>query len=88
MTKPDKPAPRVRPAPSEPAGRRLFRRRFFFGWIALTCVIVAYTALAGPLVPHVEGQYRWVAAVVPPVMILLTLTGVGWLALYVAGRPR
>ncbi len=63
-----------------------WRRRLFWSWIGATVLVALYVALAAPLARHAAEGREWVALAVPPLMILMLGTGLGWLLLYVLAR--
>lgn len=76
--------PTLQPPRHKVLGR--WRRWFFFGWIALTIVALLFIVILDPLALSGEVDKAVVAAFMPFLMILLTLTGIGWLILLVTSR--
>ncbi len=76
--------PTLQPTRRKVLGR--WRRWFFFGWTALTVAALVFIAVLDPLALTGEVDKAVVAAFMPPLMILLTLIGIGWLVLLVTSR--
>lgn len=64
------------------------RRPMFWTWIAITIVIAGYIGLAAPFAAYFGAEKAWVAAAVPPVMILLLGIGLAWLLFFVVAPAR
>lgn len=64
------------------------RRPMFWGWIAIAVVVAGYVAVAGPMATYFGADKAWVAAIVPPVMILLLGIGLAWLLFFVVAPGR
>jgi hypothetical protein len=78
--------PSLQPTRRKVLGR--WRRWFFHLWTGLTIAALAFIAILDPVVLSGDLSKLAVAAFVPPLMILLTLFGVGWLVLLVLSRGR
>ena len=64
------------------------RRPMFWTWIAITIVVAGYIGLAAPFAAYFGADKAWVAAVVPPIMILLVGIAFAWLLLFVIAPAR
>jgi hypothetical protein len=64
------------------------RRPMFWTWIAITVVIAGYIGLAAPFATYFGAEKAWVAAIVPPIMILLLGIGLAWLVFFVVAPAR
>lgn len=78
-----------------PSNRALcgrWRRGLFWAWVAGSAVVAAYIGIAGPFAGYfaaaVPEATPAVALALPALMIFMLATGLGWLVLMVASRPR
>jgi len=73
---------------SQKKARGPHRRLVFKLWIWITVFLAAFLMIALPMAAFFADQYRHIAAIVPPVMIALTVIGVGWLVWLVTAKKR
>ncbi len=73
--------------PKETRARADRRRMMFRIWIGASMVIAIVAGVFAPFAEYYGNAERWVAWFVPAMAFLLLL-GVGWLAVYMFGRPR
>jgi hypothetical protein len=64
------------------------RRPMFWIWVAITIVVAGYIGVAAPFAAFFAADKAWVAAIVPPVMILLLGIGLAWLLFFVMAPGR
>jgi NhaP-type Na+/H+ or K+/H+ antiporter len=68
--------------------RTRWRRRLFWGWVGVSLVVAVYVGVTAPFAEYFGEGWPVVALVVPAVRVFMLVTGLGWLALLVASRPR
>ena len=72
------------PSNNEPTGR--WRRWLMAFWVILSIAFAAYVGIAAPLLPFFAPSFAPLAIAVPPLMVVLLLTGLAWLVLL--GLPK
>lgn len=76
------------PAPPRFRTIQRLRRPMFWIWVAITIVIAGYVGLAAPFATYIGAEKTWVAAIVPPIMILLLGIGLAWLLFFVTAPAK
>ncbi len=65
-----------------------WRRNLFWLWVAASAAIALYIGIVGPFTHYFGEGQPFVALAVPALMFFMLATGLGWLVLLVASRPR
>ena len=74
--------------PTNKEMRGKWRRVLFWAWVAASAAVGTYIGITGFFVNQFSPALPYVAYSVPALMIFLLATGLGWLILLVASRPR
>ena len=64
------------------------RRSMLWTLIVITVVAASYIGLAEPFAAYFGADKAWVAAIAPPIMILLVGIALAWLILFVIAPTR
>lgn len=74
--------------PSNQEIRGKWRRRLFWAWVVASAFVALYIGIAGPFASIFGEGRSFVALALPALMFFMLATGLAWLILLVASRPR
>ena len=75
-------------APSRSELRGKWRKRLMLFWVLVSIAFAIYLAVAAPLVPFFQPSFAPVALALPPIMVVMLISGLAWLILLVLPRRR